>query len=512
MYNKKADVGVIGRDKLVAGANYIANAVKATFGPGGQNFALEKGNKITNDGITIAQELLGSLQDETEDRGARILVDNARRTNDEVGDASTSFMILTQAVIKECLKYLPSKERIVGKLTASTLLKQLNEEKVKVLADLAELAKPVESAKEMIDIAMVSAEDKTLGVMLGQMQWELGPEGFILAEETPDKECSIEKVNGLLLDNGFGSSAIINVPEKEALEVRDVAVIYTNYTIDMPNFAMGEDGSMTALLEVINNLVKRGKKDIVLMSRGFTQAAVQHMLNQQQSGINLYPLNAPYTDQVDVMYDLQAVLGGRFINSDVDSLDDLQLSDVGHASHILAKRMSTVLAGKDNEEAVKDRIKVLEDKLKASGSEFEKRTLVKRIAQLKGGLAIIKIGGQSEAERKYLKDKADDAVNAVRAALQGGTVKGGGQALFDIAQGYTDDVILKAPLQSLFLQLKSNAGDDFVIEDWIRDSVTILSTVVERAVSTGGILATAVGAVSTKKPSDIEEVLAKIGK
>lgn len=507
MFNKKADIGTPGRDKLVAGANYIANAVKTTLGPGGQNFAVEKGNRVTNDGITIAKELLGSLKDETEDRGARILVDNATKVNDEAGDASTTFMVLTQATIKEAQRYLPSKDRIVGKLSPMALKNQLDTEAGEVIEKLKELAKPVESEEEMVQIATVPVEDAKLGELIGKTQWELGPEGYILAEETTEKESSIEKMDGLLLDNGFGSSNVINNPEKEALEVRNVSVIYTNHTITINEFTTGENKPASALLGVIQSLIQRGQKDMVIMSRGFTNEAIQWCLNQQQAGVNIYPLNAPYTDQSEVMYDLQAVLGGRFINSESLSLEDLQLSDVGFASHILAKRFSTVLAGGKND--VSDRIKVLEEKHEGAGSNFEKNTIKKRIAQLKNGFAVLKVGGKTDVERKYLKDKADDAVSSVRCALQEGTVKGGGLALYEIAEKMDDTKILKNPLQSVHLQLKTNAGEDFVVEDWVRDSVKILRIVLERAVSTAGVLSTAAGAVSAKFPGDLEEVFKK---
>lgn len=508
MYNRKADIGVAGRDKLVAGANYIADAVKSTLGPGGQNFAIEKGNRITNDGLNIAKELLGSLKDETEDRGARLLVDNATKTNDEVGDASTTFMVLTQATLKESLRYLPSKDRIVGKLSPMALIRKLETEQGEVIEKLKAISKPVESEEEMIAIAKVSVEDPLLGDLIGKTQWELGPEGYILAEETTDKVSSIERMDGLLLDNGFGSSAVINNPEKEALEVRNVSVIYTNHTISINEFTQGEQKPMSAILETIQSLIKRGQKDMVIMARGFTNEAVQWCISQQQAGVNIYPLNAPYTDQAEVMYDLQAVLGGRFINSDTDSLNDIQLSDVGFATHILAKRMSTVLAGK-NSEKVAERIKVLEEKYKGAGSNFEKNTLKKRIAQLQNGFALLKVGGKTDIERKYLKDKADDAVASVRSALQEGTVKGGGLALYEIAEGLDDTYILKNPLQSVHLQLKNNAGEDFLIEEWVRDSTKTLMVVLERAVSTASVLATAAGAVSAKFPTDLDEVFKK---
>lgn len=492
MIEKVAAIGFEGRDKLVKGANFIADAVKTTFGPGGQNFAIEKGNRITNDGITIARELLGSQEDEIEDRGARLLVDAVSKANDEAGDGSTTATILTQAILKESLRYLPAKDRIVGKLTGSQLIAKIEAEYQEVVGKLQSTATEITTVEQLIDVATVSVEDKELGTLIGQTQFDLGPDGVILAEEVNNKECSVERVQGILIDNGFGSSFVINNPEKEALELKDVQVIYTNHTIT----------DMEVLKPVLTSLIQMGHRHIIIMARAFTETAIQTCLKQQEAGVFLYPLNAPYTDQAEIMKDLQVILGGRFIASETDTLDSLQVSDVGFATHVLAKRMSTIFAGNGDKEKIDARVEVLKQKFEGTGSQFEKRNLTQRIAQLTNGFALLKIGAKSDTERKYLKDKADDAVNAVKAAYQEGVVKGGGQALYDIAQTLSEDSILRNALMAPYLQLKHNAGQDFVIPEWVMDSVKVTRIGLEKACSAAGILATAAGAITTKKKKD----------
>lgn len=495
MVKKVSAIGFEGRDKLVKGANYIADAVKKTIGPGGQNFAIEKGNRVTNDGITIAKELIGSQEDEIEEQGAKILLNAVTRANDEVGDGSSTATILTQSIVKEAVRQLPSKDRLVGKMTTTQLLKAIETDFQTVVEKLKETATPIETEQQLIDVATVSVENQELGELIGKTQWSLGAEGVILAEETNDRACSVELLSGIMLDNGFGSSMVINNPEKEALEVKNVAVIYTNHTVS----------DLQVVAPVIEQLIKIGKRDIIFMSRAFTNEAIQQCLKNMENGLNIYPLNAPYTDQAEIMLDLQAVLGGRFINTDVDSLDSLQVSDVGFATHVIAKRSTTIITGKDDEaakERVKSRIEKLEQKRQGTGSEFERRNLSTRIAQLTNGFALLKIGAISETERKYLKDKADDAVNAVRAAFQEGIVKGGGLALYEISEELPEESILKNAIKAPHLEIKANIGEDFNVPEQVVDAVKVLRVALEKACSVAGILATAGGAVVTKKKKE----------
>lgn len=494
---KTASIGNEGRDKLVAGALYISDSVKRTLGPNGQNFAIEKGNRVTNDGITIARELIGTQKDELEERGAKMLVDEMSKVNDLLQDGSTTMATITGAAIKESVKQLPQNGLIIGKMTIAGLLKKLKEEKEVIIEKLDSASHKITSEDELVKVSIVSAEDETLGSLIGKAQWELGPDGVILAEESNQKFCSIEKTNGILIDNGFGTQMVINNQEKEALELFDVSVIYTNHTIQ----------DISVLEALLAQLIQKGQRNIVIMARAFTDGAINQCMKQMEAGLGLFPLNAPYTDQSQIMEDLQSILGGRFLSTENSSLDAIQVSDVGFATHVLAKRMSTIFAGKADKEKIAARVAVLEQKREGTGSEFEKRNLTTRIAQLTNGFALLKIGATTEAERKYLKDKADDAVNATKLALQDGVVAGGGKALKDIADSLPDDFILKNAISAPYEQIKSTTGEE--PSAWVQDSVKVLKVIVDRAASFAGILSTAAGAISTKKPSELSELLKK---
>lgn len=488
---KISKIGIPARDALLAGANYVADAVKTTQGPYGQNFLLEKGNRVTNDGITIARELVGSIEDDIERRGALAVFDAMDKANNEAGDGSTGTATLFQAIIKECEAFWPKEGQFASKRSPVSIKKQIDEEHKLVLEKLTELATPITTEQQLIEVATVSVEDTELGELIGKAQWELGPQGFILPEETNDPTCSIDRITGIRIDNGFGTTAVVNRPDKEALEVVDVRVIYTNHTIQ----------NLEPVKHIIEALIAEGEKEIVIVGRAFSENAIQACLANQKQGMNIYPLNAAYTDQVEVMKDLQAVLGGTFIDIEKAELRNMTIKDVGYAHTIEAKRWSTVFAGFDTPEArlrIAERIGTLEKKFEGSPSDFEKNNLTARIAQLKNGFALLKVGANTELERKYKKDKVDDAVNAVRSAFQEGVVPGAGLALKTIAEGMDEDSILKNAIQAPYKQIQLNAGGNLEIPEWVKDPVKVVRISLEKACSVASVFVTAGGAIATK--------------
>lgn len=468
------------RKKVRDGVSKAAEAVSDTYGPWGNNVLVEHGTRITNDGAKALKEI--TLEDEVEDLGLRKLKEAVAKSNDTVGDGSTTITILANAILKE------GKRNLGGKTTTADFLKRINEEKEAVFARLDADATPIETEEQLIEAATVSVDDKELGRVIGQTQWNLGKDGFILAEESNERTTTVEILQGIRIDNGLGMTQIMNNLEKQALEVEDVHTILTDHVLQ----------SLEPLQEILNQLVKSKVYNIVIVARGFSENAIRDCAENIKNGIRIYPINAPYTDSREVMLDLQAVLGGTFMDHEMHSLEDMQLSDVGFAEKISARRFDAVITGK-NPEKVQARVTKLKEQLKGSESDFEQRSLKARIAQLENGCALIKVGAESETERKRLFDKVEDAVHAVRAAFQEGTVKGGGLAFKEIAEEMPEGSLLKNPLMSLNLQLMANAPEDWVVEPWVRDSVKVLKTALEQAVSVGGNLATISSVITTKK-------------
>lgn len=490
---KISTVGITARDKALKGATYVAEAVKSTLGPFGLNAMIEKGNRITNDGFTVSRELVDTVKDEIERRGAAILHEVSSKTNDQVGDATTSSEALALAIINEAIKFLPKEGKFGSKKTPAEMLRMIKTSKENVIEKLSKMVTPITSEQELINSAKVSVEDDELAQLIGKTQWELGKDGFILAEETPETKCSIQKVKGIRIDNGFGTSVLINNPEKQSLELTDVSVILTNHTLS----------DLNPIKQIIDQLIKLKRNKIVIVARGFTSECIQVCLENHKNGVFFYPISAPYTNQAEIMRDMESALGGRYIDQEEGQLEDMNLSDVAFATKIVARRFDAIFTGSDDEksnERVAKRVERLQKSCEGEVSEFEKKSLQARISQLTNGFAILKVGATSETERKYKKDKCDDAVNAVRLALQGGTVKGAGIAFKEISETLEEGDILKRPLLAIYEQIMSSAPEGFMIEEWVRDPFLVLKAALENACSGAGIFATANVVVANKNP------------
>lgn len=470
-------IGQEARNKAFNGLEYVARGVISSIGPYGLNALLEKGRKITNDGATISAELVGTLVNEFERLAAEVAHEASAKTNDMVGDATSTAWALNYSIIKEAKRYLPSEKSIKAKKTQAELAQMINKSKDFVLSELEKMTTPITSKEELIKSALVSSEDEKLSNLLGSMQWELGENGHIIAEEVNDSHCSIEKAEGLVLDNGFTTSGLVTNQEDQSLELINIPIFLTNYTIG--------DTELIKLKEsLFTPLINHKKYGIVLMARAFTPDAIKICQESTKTGFSIFPLNAPYTDQKEVMKDIEAVVGGRYIDVEESSLEDVMPSDAGFARKIIAKQFNAMIAGNEDEkskERITKRVENLTKRLSNEPSDFMKRMIEERIAQLTGGFAILKVGSRSVTERKRLKDKADDAVNAVRLALKGGTVKGGGLAFKEISDKMEDEDILKRPLTVVYDQIMSSAPEGFVIADWVRDPYLVLKTALENA-------------------------------
>lgn len=484
----------------------MADAVSRTLGPYGANALLEKKLRVTNDGVSIANEI--TAEDPIEDLGVRKTKEIASKTNDLVGDGTTTSVTLGDAILDVCSKKIGGGD-VIGGISPSTLVKKIEEERQEVEKALIALATPVESKEQLVRSAVVAVEREDLGKMIGEMQWEIGKAGVILTEEVNEDHCSIERMPGMRLDNGLGTTLIMNNEEKQSLELKDCLVIFTNHTLK-------DLQPVKTILEQIGEQSKASneEKRVLIIARGFTDQAIQVcMKNIKESSVKIYPINAPYVDQVQVMKDMQAVLGGRFMNAEESALEDMQLSDLGYCASIVAYRYNAVITGKEDEMSeirVEGRIAELEEKLNGSPSDFEKKLIEARIAQLKNGFALLKVGAVSETERRYIKDKVDDGVNAVRAALQEGTVPGAGLAFKQIADKLPADYLLKGPLASIYTQLMSRAPAGFVIEEWVRDPVKVLRIALENACSIAATFSTVEIAIAASRPNAMDQFIKKL--
>lgn len=501
MKRRIIEIGTPAREKLAEGAKILYEGVARTLGPFGDNWFLDKKGKITNDGVKIAEEI--QLNDEVQNRGAKALREAALKTNDEAGDGTTTAIILAYRIYQEASRFL-SRGKVLGQKSASEVILQVERERQEVTQTLKDMATPIETEQDLINSAIVSVEDRDLGELIGKTQWELGRDGVIIAETTAERVSSIEKVSGIRIDNGVSSTNVINDFERQQLNIQKVKVILTSHTIR----------TLEDLKQILDELLKLRIKDVAIIARAWTEDAIRDCEMNFKNGNHFYPLNAPYVDMKEIMKDIAAVLGATFYDSDSTDIKDIQLSDVGYAEKIVAGRYDAILTGVKDTEATQRTLKRADDlkeQLKGSQSDFEKKNLSVRIAQLENGFALLKVGSPSDMERLRLFDKCEDAVNAVRAAFQEGTVKGGGLAYKEIAESLPDDYILKKPLMAPYEQIMSTAPADFIIEPWVRDPVKVLRIALEKACLAASSFATAGGVSTEKFPDSLDELLRKPG-
>jgi len=505
MKRRKILTGTEARDKMMKGADYLADAVKSTLGPHGQNFFLDKKNTITNDGVSIAREI--QLPDEIENRGAAALREAATKTVDQAGDGTTTSIVLAQAIYKSGSRLL-SKTNVIGKQTPSEVIRKIEQERKEVTDKLMAMATPVDTKEKLIEAAIVAVEDPDLGKLIGETQWELGKDGVLIAEDSNDKTSSVERVKGIRIDNGFGSSGIVNNPEKWTLELEDVHILLTSWTIK-------DISHWDSLMKLFEPAFKSGVRQLVVIARAWTDETLNYCLqNLQRGSLKIYPLNAPYMDMNERFKDLSAVTGATFYDSESSTLEDMYVSGLGKAQRVIGKRMESLITGKDDEltlARVTARVAEIQKQIDGSESDFEKKHLRERIAQLTNGFAIVKVGSYSDMDKQRILDKVDDAVNATKAAFQEGTVPGGGLAFKQIADQLPDDYILKRPLMAPYEQIMSSAPSDFVIEDWVRNPVKVERIALANACSAASAFATAGGVITEEFPKHLDELLGKSG-
>lgn len=498
------------RTKVLKGVKYAADIVKLTLGPYGRNFASGvRGGPvaISNDGVSLLKEIEG--RDEIEDLGVRAVREACTRTNDKVGDGTTTAAVLTDAIVDGL--GVSDGDILYGKKAPVELIEQVEKERVQIVEMLKLSAKQIESEQDLIDIAKVSGEYADMAEMIGKAQWQVGPNGTVVADESVSDKDSVEYMHGIRIDNGYTSSRLITNAEKQSLELVECAVILTNKVFR---------SNLADLQNIFDYLVKNGHRDVVLFGRAFDDAVIGICLKNIKDGsLRIFPLNAPYTWQDEVMEDLAAVLGAKYFNTDQKmNLALITPSDVGTATKVIAKRFECVVTGPapkaDDyiDRRVRERIERLDKQLEGEISPFEKKQISTRRSQMTAGTALIKVGGETEQMRRHRKDKVDDAINAVKAAHQEGTVAGGGLALSQIADSLPDTYLLKTALRVPYAQVMALAPAGFKIEDWVRDPVKVVHTALTHACDIASSLVTTEVAINweREKPQYVTNVDNKI--
>ncbi|MCX6779766.1 MAG: chaperonin GroEL [Candidatus Magasanikbacteria bacterium] len=407
------------RRKLLDGVNTLANVVKVTLGPRGRNVVLDRGfgaPTITKDGVSVAKEI--EVEDKFENAGVELVKEVASKTNDDVGDGTTTATVLAQAIAREGVRLVAAGSNAVA------LKRGIDKAVEAVVKELKEnISKPVDE-EEIANVAAISANDKEIGKKIADAMKVVGKDGVITVEESQSFGMEIETVQGMRFDKGYVSHYMVTNAERMEAEYVDPYILVTDKKIT----------SIHDVLPVLEKVAQTGKKDLVIIADDVEGEALStFVVNKLRGTFNVLAVKAPgFGDRrKEMLQDIAILTGGKFITEEVGlKLDATTLEDLGSAHKVIAtKENTTIVNGKGNEAAIKDRVAQIKKFIEQSDSDFDKEKLQERLAKLAGGVAIIRVGAATETEMKEVKHRIEDAVGATKAAVEEGVVPGGGIAL-----------------------------------------------------------------------------------
>jgi len=407
------------RQKLKAGVDKLANAVKVTLGPKGRNVVLDKGfgtPTITNDGVTIAKEI--ELEDKIENLGAEIIKEVASKTNDVAGDGTTTAAVLAQSLVTEGLK------NVTAGANPLALRRGIEKGCQAVVARLKQLSKKVAGKEEISQVATISAEDPELGKLIAEVMQEAGKDGVVTVEESKTFGLSKEIVKGLQFDRGYVSPYMVTNPERMEAVLEEPYILITDKKVS----------SLQDILPVLEKVAKTGKKELLIIADEIEGDALATLVVNKLRGIlNALAVKAPgFGDRrKEMLEDIACVTGGQVISEEKGmKLENIELEMLGKARRVISTKENTIIVGgKGKRSDIEARIAQIKREIEVTESDFDKEKLQERLGKLSGGVAVIKVGAPTEVEQKARQHKAEDALSATRAAIEEGIVPGGGVAL-----------------------------------------------------------------------------------
>ena len=468
---KMIKYGEDARKSLQAGIDQLADTVKVTLGPKGRNVVLDKkygAPLITNDGVTIAQEV--ELEDPFENMGAQLVRQVATRTNDIAGDGTTTATVLAQAIIREGLKNVTA--------GANPMVMRKGIEKAVATATEAIKANSelVKGSEDIARVGTVSSSDEQVGKLIAEAMEKVSSSGVISVEESKTAETTLEVVEGMQFDRGYISPYMITDTEKQEAVIEDPYILITDKKIS----------SLQEILPVLEKIVQAGKKMVIIAEDVEGDALATLLVNKLRGTFTCVCVKAPgFGDRRKAMLqDIAVLTGGTVISSDLNmELKDTDVSDLGRAEKIKISSENTVIVkGMGDPAAIAARQQEIKNAIAVTTSEYEQEKLAERLGKLAGGVAVIRVGAQTEVAMKEQKLRIEDALNATRAAVEEGIVAGGGTAYVnaipaveELVASLTGDektgaMIIAKALQAPIRQIAENAGvDGSVIYEKIRN-------------------------------------------
>ena len=446
------------RRALARGIETVAKSVKTTLGPKGRNVALGKkygGPTVTHDGVTVAKEL--ELPDPFENMGAQLVKEAATKTNDIAGDGTTTATVLAESIVIEGMR------NVVAGANPMILKRGLEKATQAVVQAIKDQAQEVKGREEIANIAAISANDREIGQLIGEVMDKVGKDGVITVEESKGLQFEVEYVEGMQFDRGYISPYFITNPDRMVAELEEPYILITENKIS----------AVADLLPVLERLVQTGKKELVIIAEEVEGEALATLVVNKLRGIlNVLAVKAPgYGDRrKEMLKDIAILTGGVVISDELGrKLDSVRLEDLGRARRVVAdKDNTTIVEGYGSPEQVQGRIKQIKAQIEDTTSDYDREKLQERLAKLSGGVAVIKVGAATETELKEKKHRVEDALSATRAAIEEGIVPGGGVALLNAMSALdslklegdeaTGVAVLRRALEEPIRMIAQNAG------------------------------------------------------
>ena len=469
---KQIVYGEEARKALLSGIDQLANTVKVTLGPKGRNVVLGKkfgSPLITNDGVTIAKDV--ELEDAFENMGAQLVREVATKTNDIAGDGTTTATLLAQAIVHEGLK------NVSAGANPMVMRKGMEKAVETAIETIKANSETIKGSDDIARVGAVSSGDESVGKLIAEAMDKVGASGVITIEESKTAETGLEVVEGMQFDRGYISPYMVTDTDKMEAVIDDPYILITDKKIS----------SIQEILPLLEQIVKTGKKLVIIAEDVEGDALATLLVNRLRGNFTCVCVKAPgFGDRrKEMLKDIAILTGGTYISSELNmNLPDTQITDLGTARQIKVTKDNTVIvdgAGDANE--IKARIAEIKNTISVTTSDYDKEKLQERLAKLSGGVAVIKVGAQTEVAMKEQKLRVEDAMNATRAAVEEGIVAGGGTAYVNAIPAVeklvaklsgdekTGAQIIARALQAPIRQIAENAGvDGSIVYDKIRSS------------------------------------------
>ena len=411
-------IGNEARDKMLKGINLVADAVKPTLGPMAKTVVLKERGRpiIVNDGVTVARAI--HHEDEFVDMGAKLLIEVATQAQSLAGDGTTTACVLAQAFCETGMELIKDGANPVD--VSHDLKLQVDEISKHLLA----VAKPIENSKDIVNVASIAANnDNEIGELIAEALDTVGKSGVVTVSESQDMNTSVEVVQGLEIERGYRHHLFTTDKDKNQTEMINPLILVSNLHIIR----------FQELVPILEKVTET-KRPLIIISATLEQHAMSNLIGNVMGGIiQCCPIESPDYGHVadNMLEDIAILTGGKFINHNAnDKLEEVTVDDLGSADKVTIGEVKTLIVnGGGSSEEVMSRASMIEGHFDLAKNDFQLDKMKTRVAKLLGGVAVLKIGASSEIEMRDKMERVDDALNATRAAMELGIIRGGGYEL-----------------------------------------------------------------------------------